>query len=173
MPPTLVYKRTHHGDPGESGHFGCRGCMGKVRGWCFEEVIGIGGIGSEPIRNGISGRVNWVGIGPHRVGWRRGGPILAFDHFHDYGTTGPFVRQFMPLLARRMYGVNVRVTMRFGPRTQEQIDAFLRQFLTYPPSPAGIMPSGSSTLCRGGIRRRRCPRQNASTDVRIRYCRPN
>lgn len=107
MPPTLVYKRTHHGDPGETGRFGCRGCMGKVRRWSFSEVTGIGGIGPEPVRNGIPERVNWVGIGPHPDGWLRRGPILVFDHFHDFGTTWPLVRECMPLLARRMYGVNV------------------------------------------------------------------
>jgi hypothetical protein len=40
---TLVYKRTHTGDPDESGIFGIHDCMGQVRGWNFGAVIGVGG----------------------------------------------------------------------------------------------------------------------------------
>jgi hypothetical protein len=53
---TLIYKRTHTGDPDpESGVFGNRDCMGTVRGRRFDAVIGIGGIGSMPKRQGIAG----------------------------------------------------------------------------------------------------------------------
>jgi len=46
---TLIYKRTHTGDPHrEVGVFGENGCMRRVRGYKFDAVIGIGGIGPEP-----------------------------------------------------------------------------------------------------------------------------
>ena len=40
---TLIYKRTHPGDPDEKGRFGICDCMGRVRAWDFEAVIGVGG----------------------------------------------------------------------------------------------------------------------------------
>lgn len=45
---TLIYKRTHPGDPDETGRFGIHDCMGKVRSWQFDAVVGEGGIGPEP-----------------------------------------------------------------------------------------------------------------------------
>jgi len=38
---TLIYKRTHRGDPNESGVFGVWNCMGQIRGWEFDAVIGM------------------------------------------------------------------------------------------------------------------------------------
>jgi len=32
---TLIYKRTHPGDPDREGRFGIHGCMGRVRTWRF------------------------------------------------------------------------------------------------------------------------------------------
>lgn len=43
----LIYKRTHVGDPDDSGRFGLYNCMGRVRGYDFDAVIGVGGIGNE------------------------------------------------------------------------------------------------------------------------------
>jgi hypothetical protein len=45
---TLIYKRTHHGDPDPAGRFGIHDCMGRVRTWSLEAVIGVGGIGADP-----------------------------------------------------------------------------------------------------------------------------
>jgi len=43
--PTLVYKRTHNGDPDkDSGEFGCYNCMGRVRSLPFDSVIGVVGV---------------------------------------------------------------------------------------------------------------------------------
>ena len=40
----LVYRRTHTGDPSrETGECGIHDCMGQVRDWAFDAVIGIGG----------------------------------------------------------------------------------------------------------------------------------
>jgi hypothetical protein len=56
---TLIYKRTHTGDPDpETGVFGNNDCMGEVRCWDFDAVIGIGGIGEEPRRYGHSRQTN-------------------------------------------------------------------------------------------------------------------
>ena len=60
---TLVYKRTHTGDPDTNGVFGNQDCMGRVRRLPFEAVIGVGGISREPVALGIAGKINWIGIG--------------------------------------------------------------------------------------------------------------
>ncbi|WP_112487513.1 hypothetical protein [Thiomonas sp. X19] len=43
----LTYKRTHVGDPDEFGRFGINDCMGRVRGYRYDAVIGVGGTGWE------------------------------------------------------------------------------------------------------------------------------
>lgn len=118
---TLIYKRTHCGDPDpQTGVFGNNGCMGRVRGWPFNAVIGVGGIGSEPQRNGIERKLTWVGIGPHKLddGPK---PRLIFDHFWYRGKQGPLLEQIAPALARRMYDKNVRVLLR-SYSLEEQIE---------------------------------------------------
>lgn len=109
---TLIYKMTHTGDPDpETGVFGNMDCMGQVRGWSFDAVIGVGGTGHEARRNGIDRKLVWIGIGPHRrqMAGRRG-PLVTFDHFrflHDGEKERPLDTE-APALARRIYDRNVR-----------------------------------------------------------------
>jgi hypothetical protein len=119
---TLIYKRTHHGDPDEQGVFGINDCMGQVRAWKFEAVIGVGGLGPEPRSHDLDGKVNWIGIGPHKraaVGKR--GPVVTFDHFVFYGSAGPNFEALAPTIAERIYSKNVRVIMN-GLSTDEQAE---------------------------------------------------
>jgi len=108
---TLIYKRTHSGDPDPtSGLFGVHDCMGRDRDRMFEAVIGVGGIGEEPQRWNIAGKLTWVGIGPHRVALPGGrGPLVSFEHFRYYGEDGQLLIELAPRLAARLYGCNVRV----------------------------------------------------------------
>ncbi len=106
---TLVYKRTHPGDPDRQGRFGIEDCMGQVRTWDFDAVIGVGGIGAEPRSHGLNGKVNWIGIGPHRIGTARRGPVLTFDRFCLFESKGPSFAGLAPRLAARLYARNVRV----------------------------------------------------------------
>jgi hypothetical protein len=111
---TLIYKRTHSGDPDpESGVFGNHDCMGTVRGRLFDAVIGIGGIGSEPKRWRIAGKLTWVGIGPHKIYEpdHPHSPRVAFDHFWYLGERGPLLEIVYPALANHMYGTNRRQVM--------------------------------------------------------------
>ena len=106
---TLIYKRTHEGDPNpRTGVFGNHDCMGTVRGWEYDAVIGVGGAGREAERNGITRKLTWIGIGPHQSGDRRR-PKATFDHFQYYGKKGLLLEEGAPTLARRMYSKNVRV----------------------------------------------------------------
>src|SRR5947209_4548455 len=95
----LVYKMTHIGDPDPgTGLWGETGCMGKVRGYDFDAVIGIG----ASAWHGIAGRLVWIGIGPHKVG-NPLEPLLTFDRFLFLGGKGPTLHSKAPELARHMY----------------------------------------------------------------------
>jgi len=118
---TLIYKRTHSGDPDpSSGVFGNNDCMGSVKGWQYDAVIGIGGIGPEPRRKGIGGKLTWVGIGPHKVfdnPSKPRNPKVSFDHFWYLGEGGPLIEALYPALAQRMYEKNVRVLVHCSQAT--------------------------------------------------------
>lgn len=103
---TLIYKRTHTGDPDRKGRFGIEDCMGPVRGWGFEAVIGVGGVGVEPRSHGLDGKVNWIGIRPHNAGTAKRGPILTFDRFCLFESKGPNFWKLAPRLAARLYSRN-------------------------------------------------------------------
>jgi hypothetical protein len=112
----LIYKRTHSGDPDpKTGVFGNHDCMGTVRGWPFDAVIGIGGVGREPQRYRIAGKLTWIGIGPQAIGYNGRGPQLIFRHFRCPGEDGPLLRTNYPTLASRMYDTNRRVLMHSLP----------------------------------------------------------
>jgi hypothetical protein len=109
MRQTLVYKRTHSDDPDPAtGVFGNKNCMGPIRSWSFDAVIGVGGKGREAESNNIARKLTWIGIGSHKTGDRRC-PKVTFDHFRYYGEEGPLLKEVAPALARRMYDKNVRV----------------------------------------------------------------
>lgn len=124
---TLVYKRTHTGDPGKDGCFGAADCMGSIRAREFSAVIGVGGVGPEPRRYGIDGKVNWVGVGPRRlsqpVGWR--GPLVVFDRFVLLDADGPDLEELAPALARRIYSNSGRAFMSFTEEEQAELERIL------------------------------------------------
>jgi hypothetical protein len=132
---TLVYKRTHTGDPDSGGRFGINGCMGRVRAWSFDAVIGVGGLGPEPTRYGIDGRVTWIGIGPRKVpGKDPRGPLVTFDHFILFDEQGPLLHQRAPRLARHMYEGRVRALINPSPEEAKEIARLLRLARKAPPS---------------------------------------
>lgn len=114
QPRVLIYKRTHVGDPTPEGVFGLGDCMGSVRAWNYDAVIGVGGLSAEPQACGIAGRITWVGVGAHRsesipIGSR--GPIVEFDQFKLFDEAGPMLDSLAPNLALHMFGVHRRVMM--------------------------------------------------------------
>jgi hypothetical protein len=147
---TLVYKRTHNGDPDEQGVFGINDCMGTVRARDFDAVIGVGGVGDEPRREGIAEKITWIGIGPHKSG-RPDRPQVTFDHYLFFGPRGPLFRDHAPVLAQHVYGWNVRTLMTFTHEEQQEVDALLALAESAPPSqplsrartPAGVVCNGT------------------------------
>ncbi len=101
---------TRPGDPDpKTGVFGNHDCMGEVRAWRFNAVIGIGGVGQEPHSRGIARKLTWIGIGPQAIDHNGRGPQLVFRHFWYRGEQGPMLETNYPALASRMYDRNVRV----------------------------------------------------------------
>ena len=141
---TLVYKRTHKGDPDESGIFGIHDCMGQVRGYRFDAVIGIGGKSPDSGSEGIARKINWIGISPSkseassplwfgakRPDWSKTfrGPLVTFERFVFLGEKGPDFNKFAPNLFRHMFEEqHVRLVMsRSLPREmQEEVQEILR-----------------------------------------------
>lgn len=153
---TLVYKRTHHGDPDPSGQFGINDCMGSVRGWDYEAVIGVGGIGKEPETHGIAGKITWIGIGPNKTHCpNRRGPIVTFNRFVYFGASGPLLVGLAPNLAAHIYGRNVRVLLRATAMEKAEIDRILKLAHDAPPSPA-LAGKGLAASDRQGALANRC-----------------
>ena len=104
----LIYKRTHTGDPNGDGVFGVNDCMGRVRALNYDAVIGVGGIGAEPVREGIDRKISWIGITPI-IGKLFGrGPLISFQHFLLFDQGGPEFGAWAPTVANRFYGNRVR-----------------------------------------------------------------
>ena len=136
---TLVYLRTHSGDPAEEGIFGVNDCMGGVRSWGFEAVIGVGGMGTEAQSWGNSGKVTWIGLGPRQHDGPYDAPLVSFDHFAYFGEDGRDFQAEAPALARRMYrpGHHVRTLMDdLSPQERAEVAKLLLLAKDAPPSPA-------------------------------------
>lgn len=102
-PVVLIYKRTHKGDPDYQGIFGIHDCMGQVRNWNFDAVIGIGGKSPWHDDKDIAEKVNWIGIGVSKdFTWGKP-PIITFDYFCLFDENGRLVEDIAPNLYKYMY----------------------------------------------------------------------
>lgn len=101
----LIYKRTHRGDPGPEGVFGIHDCMGSVRAWEYDAVIGVGGVRPWSGDECMAGRVTWVGIGPKKYKHKDGerGPLVTFENYSLLDCDGPFLEKIAPNLHKYMY----------------------------------------------------------------------
>jgi hypothetical protein len=155
---TLIYKRTHSNDPDpKTGVFGNRDCMGSVRCWDFDAVIGIGGVGQEPKNNHIAGKLTWIGIGPQKLfdNPDSRGPRVTFRHFWYLGENGPLLEKKYQALAIHMYETHRRQIIHApssagGPDLDRDVEAILRIARASPPSsgPADREFRASSDKCR-------------------------
>ena len=79
-------------------------CMGKVRSWTFDSVIGIGGTSPDRGDEDIAERITWVGSGARPASrHRRRGPTITFEHFIRLDETGPLLRDMAPRLYEHMF----------------------------------------------------------------------
>jgi hypothetical protein len=149
---TLVYKRTHNGDPDNFGRFGIADCMGQVRSLDYEAVIGVGGQGEKAKRNHIARKLTWIGIGPHKK-YVPGmaDPVVTFDHFLYFGPDGDLLKLNAPHLAERMYVKKPRYVLDdFSPRELAEIEKLLVMAADAPPSQALVEKTVSKKrpICR-------------------------
>lgn len=138
-PNTLIYKRTHTGDPNTSGTFGIENCMGQVRGWPFDAVIGVGGKSPDTGHQDISRKINWIGIGPFKEP-RRGfkGLLVTFERFVLWEETGPDLNEVAPHLFKYMFvDQHVRAvkskSKAFTPKMGEEVRKILALAETFQP----------------------------------------
>ena len=117
----LIYRRTHTADPCQCGVFGIRDCMGKVRSWKYDAVIGIG---AKNAKDDMSYKLTWVGINSHKqnsltVGYDKKckyrkckktnkenqlrGPLVTFGHFCLMNDEGPMLYDCAPRLYHHMF----------------------------------------------------------------------
>src|SRR5262249_22988900 len=139
---------THTGDPNLRGVFGCHDCMGSVRRRQFDAVIGVGGQGAEAKEYEIDRKLTWIGIGPHPEevpdSWNYAGPLLTFDHFIKFDSTGELLEDIAPRLAKRLYGKKPRTIMTFSPAEWKEVECILERAENSPPSTA--MKSGNHKI---------------------------
>ena len=130
---TLIYKRTHRGDPDRSGTFGIPDCMGQVRHWDFDAVIGVGGKCPWHNHKDIAYRINWVGVNASKTDapkrrWK--GPLVTFERFVLYDETGPNFKKLAPKVFKYMFeDRHVRVVMSrsLSGAMQKEISKILRR----------------------------------------------
>jgi hypothetical protein len=113
---TLIYKRTHTGDPDKSGIFGIHDCMGRVRCWNFDAVIGVGGKSPLHGHEGIAFKITWIGINPRKIEGDSEvvlrGPLLGFEYFVLWDENGKDLKKLAPHLFRYIFeDQQVRVVM--------------------------------------------------------------
>jgi hypothetical protein len=83
--------------------------MGRLRSCDFNAVIGIGGICDLAKMEGISRKLNWIGIGAKQQRTYKRGPLITFDHFVLFEENGRELQAIAPILAKRLLILN-------GPR---------------------------------------------------------
>ena len=104
----LIYKRTHTGDPDNTGVFGVNDCMGRVRALSYEAVLGVGGVSAEPVREGISSKITWIGIFSSFGPINKRAPLVTFEHFLLFDENGPEFGSWAPSTAKRFYARKIR-----------------------------------------------------------------
>ena len=129
----LVYKRDHTGDPNEeTGVFGINTCMGKIRDWGYQAVIGIGGKNIRKNDKDIKHKINWIGIFPVKASkdiWDEEnlrGSRVAFKNFKLYEEKGEEITEDnYPILYNLMYSKNVRNVMYHEEKLLEELHQIL------------------------------------------------
>jgi hypothetical protein len=146
---TLIYKRTHTGDPDESGIFGIHDCMGRVRDWSFDAVIGVGGKSPLHGYEGIALKITWVGINPRKIGAGPRGSQLKFDYFFLWDENGPDLKTLAPNLFRFMFEDHhhrrVVMSRSLPSEMQGEVTNILTQAENYQPTTSSVFVKNTST----------------------------
>ena len=133
----LIYKRTHKGDPDSKGIFGNQDCMGKVRNWNYDAVIGIGGKAPWKEDQDIKFKINWIGLEPKKVESSGRGPRVVFSNFALFEESGQDIQENFPNLFDYMYGTRKRFDMSsmLPENVLREVKIILDSAQNYPSSP--------------------------------------
>jgi hypothetical protein len=154
---------THKGDPDpDLGCWGVEDCMGQVRGYDFDAVIGIGGRSWWTDQTSRVGEIVWIGVGPQVVIEGRRGPVLRFAHFRYFQEGELVLRQIAPKLGKAMYNCRLKL-YGFSQLEEQEIKRICRLAMKAGPS-ASSLTQGTDTQmkiahCRRRLRRRICRKQ--------------
>ena len=135
----LIYKRTHKHDPNPEGIFGNEDCMGRVRNWNYDAVIGIGGNAPRKQDADIKHKINWIGLEPKKVpSPKKRGDIVVFSHFKLYEEQGINIKDNFPNLFEYMYGSRKRFDMSsdLPENVFEEVKTIIDSIKDSPPSRA-------------------------------------
>lgn len=135
----LIYKRTHKGDPDIEGIFGNQDCMGRIRNWNYDAVIGIGGNAPWKEDVDIKHKINWIGLEPKKIkSPKKRGDNVVFSSFGLYEEEGLNIKDHFPYLFKYMYGNRKRFDMSSDlPKDVfEEVKLILDSIKDNPPSEA-------------------------------------
>jgi len=178
-PRILIYKRTHRGDPDKFGRFGIEGCMGRVRNFPFDAVIGVGGISGWPVSQGIARKVNWVGRRPHRAANPKDerGDLVTFKRgdFLVLEDQGPLLASMSGVLAAAVYGTRNRFLFKsIRGRLASEAMRVIQELLDgdFRPGPSSGTGGGTGQSGCGPKKCRtvRPPKLKAQSGCRPRHC---
>ena len=156
---TLVYKMTHKGDPNpDLGHWGVEDCMGRVRGFTFDAVIGIGGRSWWTNQTNRAGEIIWIGIGPQKSVQGKRGPKVRFAHFRYFGEGELPLREIAPELDKAIRKCRFKLSG-FNESEQRELERILE--LAKDAKQSALLPAKVIQSQRGGKKcyRRACRRR--------------
>jgi hypothetical protein len=132
---TLLYKMTHKGDPNpQLGWWGVADCMGQVRGFTFDAVIGIGGCSWWTNQTSRVGEIVWVGLDPQQMPVRgKRGPMVRFAHFRYFSEGELLLSEIAPKLDKSMLTRRFRL-YDFSRIEEEEIEKILALAQKWEPS---------------------------------------
>ncbi|MBP1616048.1 MAG: hypothetical protein H6Q13_3496 [Bacteroidetes bacterium] len=165
----LIYKRTHKGDPDSKGIFGIQDCMGRIRDWNYDAVIGIGGNSPWKKDFDIKHKINWIGIEPKKTEYStERGNMVVFSHFKLYEENGENIKDNYPNLFEHMYGSRKRFDMssELPKEVLEEVKKILDSIKDSPASKAYEI-TYNDTLETGTISSSKCSRCLKNEDFEI------
>ena len=154
---TLVYKMTHKGDPDHArGFWGVEDCMGRIRDYDFDAVIGIGGLTWWKRETSRAGEVVWIGIEPQKVPVQgKRGPLVRFAHFHYFLEGELMLSEIAPVLEKSMHRARF---MRdgFSPVEKREIERICKLALSAGPSKPFSVKTIATLVHEEELRCKRC-----------------
>lgn len=166
----LIYKRTHKHDPNTEGVFGNQDCMGRVRNFNYDAVIGIGGKAPWKVDEDIKHKINWIGLEPKKIpSPKLRGDKVVFSHFALYEEKGVNIKENFPNLFEYMYGSRKRFDMSSDlPKDVfEEVKAILDTIKDYPASKAYNTIENNDNVDTGEITASKCKGCFEKKDIEI------